>query len=203
MKRILAGLGILAAGIAIGFAVPVYAMPFCESLKSTPIQPVQSVINEFNPSLQPMLESIPIRTHYGIESSMALTCLNVPADKVAILVSPAFNTFSQDFQNDLLLHEYLNIIGAAKINLTQFNADLNTWYGDSSYGSSDVSSNYFKYTLWFNLYQSGGIKESKSDEQIDTYAFIGGTLNDNPQLDTELPANIQDYYKGVLNQFYR
>ena len=143
------------------------------------------------------------RPHYGIESSMALTCLNVPADKVAILVSPAFNTFSQDFQNDLLLHEYLNIIGAAKINLTQFNADLNTWYGDSSYGSSDVSSNYFKYTLWFNLYQSGGIKESKSDEQIDTYAFIGGTLNDNPQLDTELPANIQDYYKGVLNQFYR
>jgi hypothetical protein len=204
MKRVLIALGILITGILIGVAIPVYAVPLFQTVqKSTQpqltIQPVQSVIDEFNPSLQPMLETITISTRYDIQSSMALTCLNVPANQVQILVSPEFSTFSQSYQNDLLLHEYLNIIGAKQVNLTQFNEDLQTWYNDPNYGTNDCSSNYFKYTLYYNLYQPDGIQESQSDKLIDQYAFIGETLNDNPQLASQLPVNIQAYYKGVLN----
>ena len=204
MKRVLIALGILITGILIGVAIPVYAVPLFQTVqKSTQpqltIQPVQSVIDEFNSSLQPMLETIPIQTRYDIRSSMALTCLDVPANQVKILVSPDFSTFSQAFQNDLLLHEYLNIIGAKYINLTQFNENLQTWYNDLNYGTNSCDSNYFKYTLYYNLYQPDGIQESQSNKMIDQYAFIGETLNDNPQLVSQLPSNIQAYYKGVLN----
>ena len=206
MKRVLIALGILITGILIGVAIPVYAVPLFQTVqKSTQpqltIQPVQSVIDEFNPSLQPMLETIPIQTRYDIRSSMALTCLDVPANQVQILVSPDFSTFSQAYQNDLLLHEYLNIIGAKYINLTQFNTDLQAWYNDPTYGTNSCGDNYFKYILSYNLYNapSNGIHESTLDEKIDQYAFIGETLNDEPQLASQLPSNIQAYYKGVLN----
>ena len=206
MKRVLIALGILITGILIGVAIPVYAVPLFQTVqKSTQpqltIQPVQSVIDEFNPSLQPMLETIPIQTRYDIRSSMALTCLDVPANQVQILVSPDFSTFSQAFQNDLLLHEYLNIIGAKQVNLSQFNTDLQAWYNDPTYGTNSCGDNYFKYTLSYNLYNapSNGIHESTLDEKIDQYAFIGVTLNDEPQLASQLPSNIQAYYKGVLN----
>ena len=206
MKRVLIALGILITGILIGVAIPVYAVPLFQTVqKSTQpqltIQPVQSVIDEFNPSLQPMLETITISTRYDIQSSMALTCLNVPANQVQILVSPEFSTFSQSYQNDLLLHEYLNIIGAKQVNLSQFNTDLQAWYNDPTYGTNSCGDNYFKYTLSYNLYNapSNGIHESTLDEKIDQYAFIGVTLNDEPQLASQLPSNIQAYYKGVLN----
>jgi hypothetical protein len=146
-----------------------------------------------------MLETIPIQTRYDIQSSMALTCLNVPANQVQILVSTEFSTFSQSFQNDLLLHEYLNIIGAKQVNLAQFNTELQAWYIDPTYGTNSCDSNYFKYTLYYNLYQSNGIQESQSDKMIDQYAFVGVTLNDYPQLASQLPVNLQAYYKGVLN----
>ena len=206
MKRVLIALGILITGILIGVAIPVYAVPLFQSVqestqKPVQIQPVQSVIDEFNSSLQPMLETIPIQTRYDIRSSMALTCLDVPANQVKILVSPDFSTFSQAFQNDLLLHEYLNIIGAKQVNLSQFNTDLQAWYNDPTYGTNSCGDNYFKYTLSYNLYNapSNGIHESTLDEKIDQYAFIGETLNDEPQLASQLPSNIQAYYKGVLN----
>jgi hypothetical protein len=191
----------LTAGILLGFFFSAYysSILFQNQPRSVEIQPVQSVISQFNPDLQPMLETIPIHTRSNVESSMALTMLNVPSNKVQILVSPLFSTFSQVFQDELLTHEYLNIIGAKLVNLKQFNEDLLAWYNNTAYGSPTVDSNYFKYTLWYNLYSHNGRDETALNQQIDQFAFIGDILNYSPYLDSELPINIQAYYKGIWN----
>jgi hypothetical protein len=171
-------------------------------LSSTPITlitPIMSVIKQFNQSLQPYLETIPIQTRNDIRTSMALTVLNVHLSQVKILVNPNFLTFSKDFQEQLLTHEYLNILGAEKINLDDFNDDLQEWYNNPNYGEPTPESNYFKYTLYFNLY-SRNPWQSPLNEKIDQFAFVGDVLNGYPYLSSQITPTLQVYYHGILGE---
>jgi len=61
--------------------------------------------------------------------------------------------------------------------------------------TAGLNSDYTKYYLYFELCSSG--RYTFSDYPREEYAYIGTMLLDGRQAD--IPANIQAYYKGILN----
>ncbi len=187
-------LAAMTIGILLGLFLPAYvSLVFAAREK---IAPIQSVIAEFSPNLYSTLENIPIKTGNTV-SAMAQTVQFVPLKDVDILVNPGFNSFSPSFQNELLTHEYLHILQAedSAIDIQAFHQAVQLWFSDFSSGLPVPTGNYTKYYLYFELYSSP--RYSISEYPIEEYAYIGTMLASGRQAD--VPANIQTYYKGILN----
>jgi hypothetical protein len=84
------------------------------------------------------------------------------------------------------------------INIQAFHQAVQLWFNDFNSGMptpSGSGSNYTKYYLYFELYSSG--RYTLSDYPREEYAYIGTMLAEGRQ--TDVPANIQAYYTGILN----
>lgn len=187
----------LAAGTLLGILLPAYISPMM--VKHIKIAPIQSIISEFCPNQQQKLETIPIKTG-DVVSAMAQTTQYVSLEKVDILVNPAFPTYALSFQTELLTHEYLHILQAEDpmIDIMAFHQAVQIWFNNFSSGlpvPSGPGCNYTKYYLYFELYNSG--RYTLADYPREEYAYIGTMLANGRQGD--VPANIQAYYKGILN----
>jgi hypothetical protein len=183
----------MAAGILMGLFLPAYI-----SLRLTAhekIAPIQSVIIEFSPGLQTALENIPIKTGNTV-SAMAQTVQYVPLKDVDVIVSPAFESYSASFQQELLTHEYLHVVQAedSAIDIQAFHQAVQLWFNNFSSGLPVPAGNYTKYYLYFELYSAP--RYSLSDYPVEEYAYIGTMLASGRQAD--VPANIRAYYKGIL-----
>ncbi len=187
----------LAAGIVLGVLLPAYISPMF--VTHSRIAPIQSIINEFSPGVQSNLAAVPIKTG-NVVSAMAQTTNFVRRSNVDILVNPAFSTYSLSFQTELMTHEYLHIIQAedTAIDIQAFHQAVQLWFNNFSSGipiPSGLDNNYTKYYLYFELYSSG--RYTLSDYPREEYAYIGTMLSEGRQSD--VPANIQAYYTGILN----
>ncbi|MGB8263420.1 MAG: hypothetical protein WCF70_05935, partial [Dehalococcoidales bacterium] len=187
----------LAAGILLGVLLPAYISPMLAA--HVKIAPVQSIISEFCPNQQLILEDVPIKTG-DVVSAVAQTTQYVSRKNVDILVNPAFSTYALSFQTELLTHEYLHILQAedTSINIIAFHQAVQLWFNNFNSGlpvPSGTNCNYTKYYLYFELYNSG--RYTLADYPKEEYAYIGTMLAEGRQAD--VPANIQAYYKGILN----
>jgi len=187
----------LTVGVLLGVFVPAYISPMFVTHEK--ITPIQSVISQFSPGVQFNLVNVPIKTG-NVVSAMAQTTNYVRRNNVDILVNPAFSTYSLSFQTELMIHEYLHILQAedSAIDIQAFHQAVQLWFNDFSTGlpaPSGLNSDYTKYYLYFELYNSG--RYTLSDYPREEYAYIGTMLSDGRQAD--VPANIQTYYKGILN----
>jgi hypothetical protein len=169
------------------------------------IQPIESVIDSFNPESQVRLRNVPIWTSPFVQTAMAQTVVQVPLSKVMMRVNPKFPTFSLNFQTELYTHEYLHILQAEKksIDILAFHNDMQTWFNDPASGlpTNKTGGNYVKYYVWYDLYTSkntnGTPRYKVSDYPIEEFAYIGTQLIYWKRL-ILVPANIQLYYKGIM-----
>jgi hypothetical protein len=184
----------LVIGLVAGIFLPAYISPLLAA--HTSITPIPSVIAEFSPSAQAVLDNVPIKTAQVV-SAVAQTSQDVPLNKVDILVNPVFPSYSLDFQTELMTHEYLHILQAENtaIDIQVFHSDVQLWFNDFSSGLPVPDGNYTKYYLYYELYSSG--RYTRADYPVEEYAYIGTMLTEGRQSD--VPANIQAYYKGILN----
>jgi len=187
----------LAAGILLGIFLPAYISPMLVGHEK--IAPIQSIISEFCPNQQLILEEVPIKTG-DVVSAMAQTTQYVSPKNVDILVNPAFPTYALSFQTELLTHEYLHILQAedTNIDINAFHQAVQLWFNNFNSGlpvPSGTDCNYTKYYLYFELYNSG--RYTLADYPREEYAYIGTMLAEGRQAD--VPANIQAFYNGILN----
>ena len=184
----------MTVGVLLGVFLPAYISPIV--ITQAKIAPIQSIIAEFSLSEQPTLENVLIKTG-DVVSATAQTVEFVPLKYVDILVNPAFPTYSLSFQTELMTHEYLHILQAedSAINIQAFHQAVQLWFDNSVSGLLVPSSNYTKYYVYFELYNSG--RYTLSDYPREEYAYIGTMLTEGRQSD--VPANIQAFYKGILN----
>jgi hypothetical protein len=184
----------MVVGILGGLFLPAYISPMLAAHEK--IAPVQSVIAEFSPALQHLLENVPIKTGNTV-SALAQTVQYVPLKDVDIIVNPGFESFSMSFQQELLTHEYLHILQAedSSINIQAFHQAVQLWFNNFSSGLPVPSGNYTKYYLYFELYSAS--RYTISEYPVEEYAYIGTMLAFGRWAD--VPANIQAYYKGILN----
>jgi len=187
----------LAAGILLGVLLSAFISPMLAA--HVKIAPVQSIISEFCPNQQLILEDVPIKSG-DVVSAVAQTTQYVSRKNVDILVNPAFSTYALSFQTELLTHEYLHILQAedTSINIIAFHQAVQLWFNIFNSGlpvPSGTNCNYTKYYLYFELYNSG--RYTLADYPKEEYAYIGTMLAEGRQAD--VPANIQAYYKGILN----
>ena len=156
------------------------------------IIPTQSIIQEFTPQSQVILEQTPIIKCRNVMSGEAIL-----SPFVKVLVSPYYPTFSDKFKAELMTHEYLHILQARdkSIDIQEFHQAVQLWFNDFSQGLPTTRGNYTKFYLWFDLYNSG--RYNIKDYPVEEYAYIGTMLSRGRTHD--IPANIQAYYKGILN----
>lgn len=187
----------LAAGVVLGVLLPAYISPIF--VVHSRIEPMQSVINEFCPDVQSNIANVPIKTG-SVVSAMVEASNFVRGSNVEILVNPGFSNYSLAFQTELMTHEYLHVLQAedTAIDIQAFHQAVQLWFNDFSSGvptPSGTGSNYTKYYLYFELYSSG--RYTLADYPREEYAYIGTMLTEGRQ--TDVPANIQAYYTGILN----
>jgi len=171
-----------------------------QPLHSRVIQPIPSVILNFNSESQSRLRNVPIWTNPFVTSTIAQTVAVVPLSKVKILVSTWFPRYALTFQTELLVHEYLHVLQAEdkNIDIQAFHRAVQVWFNDMASGLPTTTGNYTKYYLTFNLY--GNPKRYKEDAYPEEeYAYIGTMLSRGGKRLDEIPANIKAYYKGILN----
>ncbi len=187
----------LVTGILVGVLLLAYISPILVTYVK--IAPIQSVISEFCPNQQLILEEIPVKTG-AVVSAMAQTSEYVSPKNVDILVNPASPTYALSFQTELLTHEYLHILQAEdrNIDINAFHQAVQLWFNNFNSGlpvPAGQGCNYTKYYLYFELYNSG--RYTLADYPREEYAYIGTMLADGRQ--AEVPVNIQAYYEGILN----
>ncbi len=187
-------LATLAIGILVVLFLTAYVSPKLNS--QAKIRPIQSVIAEFCPNQKSNLENVPIKTG-NVTSAVAQTTQVVPLKDVDVVVNHAFNTYSLDFQTELMTHEYLHILQAEDpaIDIQAFHQAVQLWFNDFSSGLPVPTGNYTKYYVYYELYSSG--RYTLSDYPREEYAYIGTMLAEGRQAD--VPENIQVFYKGILN----
>ena len=158
----------------------------------TSIKPTLSILDNFTPQAQDIITKTPIIKNYAVISGESIL-----QPFVKVLVSPYFPAFSDKFKTELLTHEYLHILQAEdkSINIQEFHETVQLWFNDFSQGLPTPSGNYTKYYLWFDLYKSE--RYNVKDYPREEFAYIGTMLAKGRQSD--IPANIQAYYKGILN----
>ncbi len=181
-------------GLLAGIFLPAYISPILAAHIN--IAPIPSIIDQFSPDAQQVLNNVPIKTA-KVVSAVAQTSLDVPLKNIDILVNPVFPSYSLNFQTELMTHEYLHILQAEDkaIDIQVFHGAVQLWFNDFSSGLPLSDANYTKYYLYYELYNSG--RYTKADYPVEEYAYIGTMLTEGRQSD--VPANIQAFYKGILN----
>ena len=183
VKYRIAGIALI-VGLVFGWVLSAFVYPS--------IIPTQSVIQEFTPQAQAVLEQTKIIANYNVMSGEAILY-----PFVKVLASPYYSTFSDAFKTELMTHEYLHILQARdkSIDIKAFHQSVQLWFSDFSQGLPTTRGNYTKYYLWYDLYNSG--RYALSDYPREEFAYIGTMLAKGRQAD--VPADIQAYYKGILN----
>lgn len=197
-------LAVALVGASIAYRLPMFQPYIGEGRVDSINEPlIEEALEKFAPEQYEYLSSLPI-VYGDVTTALATTTKYVPSGWEYITVSKEWDSsyyFTDRFKLILFVHEYLHHLEQyTDLNIADFYDDVERWYLDPSYGSSEVESNYVKHVLWWSIYGGNGVSNDFVPGR-EEFAYIGEQIaNGGSDRLNELPSTVTDYYKGILNE---